>query len=210
MIPEKLPDYPELTFEEERHIYKLNGVIIPSVTTLMKPLTEEVYGGIDEAVLRVAAEKGTAVHNAIENFIQFGIEDIDEKFEGYFKAFLKFWKEVRPRVLKTESKVYHKIYRYAGTTDIVADVGGKLTIIDWKTSSRIEKALTGVQLEGYARAYESQGVEVEGKAIVHLKKNGDYAFDQDYPLRDTERLEILGDLIAIRNYVNKYKGGNKR
>lgn len=210
MIPEKLPEYPELTFEDERHIYKLNGVIIPSVTTLMKPLSEAIYGGIDEEVLRVAAEKGTAVHNAIENFIQFGIEDIDSKYEAYFQAFLKFWKDVRPRILKTESKVYHKIYRYAGTTDFVADIGGKLTIIDWKTSSRIEKVLTGVQLEGYARAYESHGVEIEKKAIVLLKKNGEYTFDQDYPVRDTERLEILGDLIAIRNYVNKYKGGTNK
>ena len=37
-------ELPELTFDERRHIYKLNGVALPSVTTVMKPLSGDVYG----------------------------------------------------------------------------------------------------------------------------------------------------------------------
>lgn len=202
--------FPELTFEEERHVYKLNGAVIPSVTALMKPLSESVYGSIDEAVLKAAAEKGTTVHNAIENFIQFGIEDIDGKYESYFRAFRKFWNDYKPKPIMTESRMYHKTFRYAGTTDFVCEIDGKLTIIDWKTSARIEKMLTGVQLEGYTRAYESHGVNIEQKAIVHLQKDASYNFDNDYPARDSERLEILADLIRIRNYIQKYRGGTKK
>lgn len=43
-----LPSFPELEFEERRHVYKLNGVVIPSVTTVMKPLSDDVYGKIDQ------------------------------------------------------------------------------------------------------------------------------------------------------------------
>ena len=32
-----IPQLPELTFEEDSHTYRLDGLIIPSVTTLMKP-----------------------------------------------------------------------------------------------------------------------------------------------------------------------------
>lgn len=39
----KIPEFPELTFDEAGHLYHLNGVEIPSVTTVMKPLSSEVY-----------------------------------------------------------------------------------------------------------------------------------------------------------------------
>lgn len=35
-----LPFFPELRFEDKRHIYTLGGQILPSVTTVMKPLDE--------------------------------------------------------------------------------------------------------------------------------------------------------------------------
>ena len=71
-----LPFFPELRFEDKRHIYTLGGQILPSVTTVMKPLDEALYRGIDESVMQMAAERGTAIHNAAENFALYGIEDI--------------------------------------------------------------------------------------------------------------------------------------
>lgn len=57
----------EVSFDEEAHKYTTaDGVIIPSVTTLMKPLTEKAYRAIDREVLRAAAELGTAVHECTE------------------------------------------------------------------------------------------------------------------------------------------------
>ena len=38
-----LPFFPELRFEDKRHIYTLGGQILPSVTTVMKPLDEALY-----------------------------------------------------------------------------------------------------------------------------------------------------------------------
>lgn len=58
-----LPFFPELRFEDKRHIYTLGGQILPSVTTVMKPLDEALYRGIDESVMQMAAERGTAIHN---------------------------------------------------------------------------------------------------------------------------------------------------
>ena len=72
----EIPKFPELTFDEATHLYRLNGVELPSVTTVMKPLSTEVYGGVDEWVMERAAGRGTAVHNAIENWSLYGIEDI--------------------------------------------------------------------------------------------------------------------------------------
>ena len=62
-----IPEIPELVFEEEKHIYMLNGLEIPSVTRIMEPLSQHEYGAIDKWVLEKAANRGTAVHNSIEN-----------------------------------------------------------------------------------------------------------------------------------------------
>ena len=74
-----LPFFPELRFEDKRNIYTLDGQLLPSVTTVMKPLDEALYRGIDESVMQMAAERGTAIHNAAENFALYGIEDIGLK-----------------------------------------------------------------------------------------------------------------------------------
>ena len=47
----EIPQLPELTFEETRHIYRLNGMEIPSVTTLMKPLSDDFYRTVNQSVL---------------------------------------------------------------------------------------------------------------------------------------------------------------
>ena len=200
----EIPSFDELTFEEERHVYKLNGIEIPSVTTIMKPLSATLYAGVDDDVLRRAANRGTAVHNAIENYLKFGIQDIDAVYEGYFEAFLKWYKEYDVKPLATESRVYHKTIRYAGTADMPAIVDGKAICIDYKTSASVNKMLTGIQLEGYAKAYESHGVCFDGKAILHLKPNGRYSWVY-YEKNDIESWEVFGALLKIRDHIQKYK-----
>ena len=69
----EIPQFPELTFEEEWHLYYLNGLEVPSVTTLMKPLSSDFYSTVDPEVLNKAAKRGTAIHNAVENYAKFGI-----------------------------------------------------------------------------------------------------------------------------------------
>lgn len=200
----EIPSFDELAFEEERHIYKLDGMEIPSVTTIMKPLSASLYAGVDEAVLQMAADRGTAVHNAIENYLKFGIEDIDDQYRGYFDAFLKWYEEFDVKPLATESKVYHKTLRYAGTADMPAIVGRENVLIDFKTSASVNKMLTGIQLEAYAKAYESHGVYFDGKAILHLKSNGKYSWVY-YDKNDFESWDVFGALMKVYNHIRKYK-----
>ena len=110
----KMPELPELTFDEGPHLYRLHGLAILSVTTLMKPLTADVYGGVDEWVMERAAERGTAVHNSIENWVSYGIKILPRSIGGYFDGFLAWVKDFKPEILGTECRLYHKALRYAG------------------------------------------------------------------------------------------------
>ena len=199
-----IPELPELEFEENGHIYKLDGAVIPSVTTIMNPLSQSLYGGIDETVLNAAAERGTAVHNAIENYTLFGIDDIAPEYSGYLAACKAWYSEFSPKPIASECKVYHRILRYAGTADMLAIIDGKLILIDFKTSSSVNKMLTGVQTEAYAKAYESHGINVDGKAILHLKKNGKFSWVY-YDRNDSASWDVFGALLTVFNHIEKYK-----
>lgn len=199
-----LPLFPELRFEEKRHIYTLDNQILPSVTTVMQPLNNALYKGIDEEIMRMAADRGTAIHNAVENYVLYGIADIEPKYQGYFGAFMKFWEENSPEPLATESRLYHKIFRYAGTADLPCVIGGKRILIDYKTSAAVNKMLTGVQLEAYAKAYDSHGFKFDEKAIVHLKNDGSYQLVR-YKANDMESWQVFSSLMVIWNHIQKYK-----
>ena len=200
--PTTIPSFPELEFEERKHIYLLNGMEIPSMTTIMHPLSEKVYGPIDPEILSNAARKGTIVHNAIENYLEFGIMDIPEDLLGYFEAFRAWRKAAEPEILSVESKVYHKILRYAGTCDLLCKVKGVMTLVDYKTSYQLQPMLHSVQLEGYAKAWESQGIKFEDRMILHLKKDGRYT-EHHYPA-SAEHYSVVSALMTLYNYQLKY------
>ena len=68
----------------------------------MKLLSDDFYRAVDPDVLERAARRGTAIHNAVENFAKFGIEDIPPAYAGYFQAFREWWELRQPEVLATE------------------------------------------------------------------------------------------------------------
>ena len=196
----EIPQFPELSFDEAHHIYRLNGLVIPSVTTLMKPLSDDFYRTVDPEVLDRAAKRGTEIHNAVENYTQFGIEDISPAYAGYFAGFIQWWERRKPVPLATECRVYHKILRYAGTADLICTINGRLTLVDYKSSAQVNTKLCAVQLEGYDRAYESHGIKIEDRLILHLTKNG----YQEVPFqRDPKCWSVLSSLMTIRNYMNE-------
>lgn len=204
MVDVTLPKFPELTFEPKKHIYKLNGIYIPSVTTVMRPLSNEFYKDVDEDILNAAADRGRAVHNGIENYVKFEIEDIAPQHRGYFDGFLKWMADFKPIPIETECRVYHKYLRYAGTADMPCVIDKNLVCVDFKTSAEINRMLTGVQLEAYSKAYESHGVKFDEKAIVHLKSDGTYSMER-YKANDSESWEVFGALLTIWNHQQKYK-----
>ena len=112
--------------------------------------------------------------------------------------------EKKPQTIEAESKVYHKILRYAGTADLPCLLGETLMCIDFKTTASIVGMLTRVQLEAYSRAYESHGIKFGGKAIVQLSKDGTYKMES-YAPGDTEAWETFGACLQLHNYIKKYR-----
>ena len=194
-----LPDLTELAFDEGPHVYRLEGQKIPSVSNIMEPLKDALYGGISDKVLKRAASKGSAVHYSIENWLKYDFEDVPSEHRGYLDAFMDWWRMKHPKVIGSEVRMYHKTRRYAGTADLICEIGGELCLYDYKTTYTVSEMTCGVQLEAYSRALETHGVSLERKRILHLKKDGKWK-EHDFPIGDTVRWKVFEALDDLRNH----------
>ena len=64
-----------LEYFDSEHIYLVDGVIVPSITQILKIKFGGKYQGIDKEVLKRASDAGTAVHEAIEFFCKTGLDN---------------------------------------------------------------------------------------------------------------------------------------
>ena len=190
----------ELRFEESGHLYLLNGKEIPSVSSIMRPLSMIEYGGIDKTILETAAKRGTSVHNSIEIFLKYGVRDYDPEFAGYADGFFEWWDNNSPEVVGSEFRVYHKLFSYAGTVDMLAYIDGKLCLIDFKTTYKLILKNCRVQLEAYLQALKTHGIEIERKFILHLCKDGKWEF-VECPAKDPDALRVFMSCKSVYDYI---------
>lgn len=196
-----IPEFPGLSFKDDSHTYFLDEIEIPSVTTVMNPLTDYEYRDVGDKTLENAANRGTAVHEAIENWIKFGIDGLDPELHGYMDGFLEWWNKYNPEPIASEIRVYHQILRYGGTVDLIAKINGKIFLVDFKTTYRLIDKNCRVQLEAYSQALGSHGVKIEKKAILHLTKTGKWDMPE-FKAKDAEAWRVFGSLKCVYDYLH--------
>lgn len=182
----------ELTFLEEKHEYKWGGQIVPSVTTIISHFFP-VFKAKDMEWYR---ERGTAVHYACE-LDDRGILNIDTVRDcmlPFLNGWKKFKKDFKPEIKEIEKKVYSKRYRFAGTFDNIASISGKITLVDIKTSSSIDKITCPLQTAGYSILWNENHPakeKIQKRLIVQLKENDYNLVWHDNPLDEFEFLALL-------------------
>lgn len=114
--------------------------------------------GIPEHVLRMAGERGTAVHKYIEEWLNWyeGTTGYEPHIGLEYAIYETVWKEwlderinweIKP--LYTEQKIINKKLGVKGIIDCIAIVNDKVCMIDWKTSSNLDEWSTNCQLQLY-------------------------------------------------------------
>lgn len=84
---------------------------------------------------RSAAELGTAVHEACEEYALTGIRpDTDDEVSPFLDQFDRWLQRFSPSYQATEVCVYHPTFGYAGTADAFLTIDGVRFIADYKTS----------------------------------------------------------------------------
>ena len=87
-----------------------------------------------------AADIGTQVHTAIENFLNqknVDIASMGEQARSAYSAFLDWSQENNIKIEQTEVRLHNKDEGYAGTCDAIGTVGDDSVLLDWKTGKGI-------------------------------------------------------------------------
>lgn len=160
-----------LEFYEDEHLYLVDGVIVPSITTILKTKFGRKYEGVSKATLERASENGTAVHDAIERYCRFGeTSDLPE-----VRNFKFLQKQYGFEVLENETPVilfYDDKPISAGRLDMVIKLNDQIGGADIKRTSTLDKDYLAYQLNLYRIAYrQCYGVEWEFLRGIHLREN---------------------------------------
>lgn len=194
--------------DKDRHVYNTaDGLTLPSVSEIIRPLTDATYRDIPRDVLYAAQARGTAVHEAIEYRIAYGWQkDVDEQHVPYLSAYSAWEPEaVRQGFTITNSEVMmrHKANLFAGTLDILATHPDHGTcIIDIKTAAELNNRTVAVQVAAYAMMVQSWTDVWPRQFVLHLTKQGEFDFrrlDNRYP----DAMDALYALVSLWNYSKK-------
>lgn len=165
----------DLTFKEDTHSYFLRDLPIPSVSEIIRPIYQKVYGKIDENTLNMASERGTRIHRAIEFSSKYNFCGIDTDISGYIEAYKKFKRKYKNwKLLKSEFQTYHKSLLYGMTLDELYETPQGLVICDIKTTKVSYPNAWSVQLSAYKSGYESHYKKVSKIMALQLFDDGNY------------------------------------
>ena len=184
----------EVEFIEDGHIY-LNGdgVIIPSVSELIRFKFPDQYKGVPEKVLKAKARYGSKAHDYIERFVnkEFTIDElrernIDPDYKLAVEQFEYHRKNWAFQVKSMEEIVTYK-GRYAGKYDILTidDL-----LIDLKTTSEIHEEWLSWQLGLY---YTCLGINRDFGYVLWLPKGKMGEVRQINVKTHDECIELLED-----------------
>lgn len=158
-----------LEYFDDTHTYLYDGLILPSVTQILGVKYRNDYASVPPAVLNNAAQRGTAVHKAIENF---NVSDYDDGSEAV-RNFKFLQKQYGFEVLDSELPIviFKDDFPIAcGRLDMTILMDGETGIADIKTVSVLNKEKIAYQLNLYRIGLmQSYGVDAKFLKIIHIR-----------------------------------------
>ena len=172
-------DAKQITLPDSRY-YRRNGKYYPSITYVLSHYPKGKHfqdwlkkvGYSADWIVKKAGEEGTLVHEMIEDYLngkelnflsESGGVLYDPTVWKMFLRFVDWWEEYNPTLLEAEVHLFSDELKVAGTCDLICEIGGKIWLIDFKTSNHLQTTYD-LQTAVYAKCYE----ECFGKKIDRL------------------------------------------
>jgi hypothetical protein len=163
----------DLTFEEASHQYRIDGRIVPSVTTVLKSAGHYQFDGVPLSRLEKKRVLGKAVHAYIAG------EVVDPWING-MDPYVNAWEEFR-RLTCFEAEYAElvmacKDHRFAGTLDLVGKLSSRRILLDVKTTAVLDIRATALQTAAYEYLFllTHEGISISERFALHLKADGKY------------------------------------
>ena len=186
-----------LEYDDEDHIYLCDGVIIPSVSQIVRASFPDKYAGVAHGTLQAAAERGTAIHGIVEGYVNYGVCDpLTDELRGYrflertynFKAVMA---EIPLLYCEGDTPIF------AGRMDLLIHEGNKNILADIKSTATLDKRMLAVQLNLYRIAFEQcYSTFVDGLRGIHLRgKTRKYV---EIPMDENIALQAIKNFKEIK------------
>jgi ATP-dependent exoDNAse (exonuclease V) beta subunit len=188
-----------------------DGKQYPSVTSVLGFKSEESIQkwrdkvGAEEAdrISRRASSRGTRIHTLCEDYLTEGNASPD-MFDAEMFTSIKPYLDKIDNIQALETPLYSDYLKVAGTVDCIAEYDGNLSIIDFKTSSRIKSKEDipsyFMQCSAYAVAFEELTKIPVGRLVIIM------AVDNENPIIFKEKRDNwIGEFIKLREEYRKCK-----
>ena len=187
-------------FFEEEHLYFVDGLLVPSITTMLKMKFGGKYKDVSPDVLQTAAYTGTIMHKAIQDYEETGLESNLKELKNY--RFLK--KHYGWECLKNEVPVilFHDEPIACGRIDMIGMLEEQKTLFDFKRTATLDKEYLGYQLNLYRIAYQqSYGEEVTALKGIHLREDTRKLID--IKINEPMMWDFIKDWEEAESYINE-------
>ena len=181
-------ELPEITTESikgKRFYVTPEGNKYPSITTVLSDRNKEgiikwresVGNDVANQVMRQAASRGTAVHTLIENYLN--NEELSKQDVLPVALFVTIKSELDNinNIRIQEGGLYSDKLGVAGRVDCIAEYKGKISVIDFKTSTKEKKEEWVenyfIQGSAYCEMYEERFLQpIEQVVILIVTEDG--------------------------------------
>lgn len=172
----------------------------------------ELYGGDDANIGKIA-------HDAIERVLKDGADiarliaaQKDVRVKNALRAYQRWAASWQPELVLSERPMVSERYRYCGRLDLVAMIGGRRSIVDFKTGPLYPEHF--IQLSAYRQLHDEQKefahTPIEDVHVLHLDKKNGGAFGHTVVDVTDPRLvsgfRIFESLLAIQGERNTLEG----
>lgn len=187
-----------LEYFDDEHVYVVDGLIVPSITQMLKVRFGKKYEAVDKEVLKRAADAGTQVHDAIEHLIRTGeVREFPE-----VRNFLFLQRQYGFEVKECETPVILFMDGNpvsAGRCDMVIETDGRIGGADIKRTSTLDRQYLAYQLNLYRTAYrQCYGIEWTFLRGIHL--HGNTRKYVRIPIQEDVALDLVREYKERRNH----------
>ncbi len=124
---------------------------------------------------------------------------VDERIRGYFEAYLKFRSDTGFIPIHIEHRLFHPIYKYAGTLDRIGPLNNRKALIDLK--SGVEVPVDPLQDAAYWELCKANKIPVDKLFDLYLHDTG------KYNLEPVEKPKLLLPVFLAALTVTRFKEG---
>lgn len=188
------------TFDPDKHEYRMDGVIVPSVTQVIEGMgftDTRFYKDYDRT-------RGRYIHAACALLAADNLnwDSLDERIRPEVEAFGNFFEKEKVEILETEKMMFSDTHRVAGTMDIFCRFEGRPAIMDTKSGGILP--IIEIQTGGYSvLLHEISGVVRPGRFGLQLKEDGTYRLIRCRELQAEQHFLVLLNTYKLREYYER-------